>query len=60
MSLREAYERKEISKVQQIKGRDNLADTYTKKTPNGALERLISINILKIRVEAYIKYLDQN
>ena len=60
MSLREAYERKEISEVRWIEGRDNPADACTKKTPNGALERLISTNTLKIRVEAYVERLDQN
>jgi phosphopentomutase len=58
MSLREVYKKKEISKVWWIKGRDNLVDTYMKKILNRALERLIFINILKIRVEVYIEYLD--
>jgi hypothetical protein len=60
MLLKEVYKRKEISKVWWIKGRDNLVDIYIKKILNRALERLISINTLKIRVEAYIECLDQN
>jgi hypothetical protein len=58
MSLREVYKRKEIFKVWWIKGRDNLVNTYIKKILNRALERLIFINTLKIRVEVYIEYLN--
>lgn len=57
MSLREAYEKKEISEVRWIDGKDNPADACTKKAPNGALEKLISTNTLKIRVEAYVERL---
>jgi hypothetical protein len=59
MSLRESYEKKEISEVRWIDGRDNPADACTKKTPNSALEQLISTNRLKIRIEAYVDRLDQ-
>lgn len=59
MSLREAYERKDISEVRWIDGKDNPADACTKKTPNGALEKLISTNTLRIRVEAYVERLNQ-
>jgi hypothetical protein len=59
MSLRESYEKKENSEVRWIDGRDNPADACTKKTPNSALEQLISTNRLKIRIEAYVDRLDQ-
>jgi hypothetical protein len=59
MSLRESYERKEISEVRWIDGRDNPADACTKKTPNTALGQLISTNRLKIRIEAYVDRLDK-
>lgn len=59
MSLREAYERKDISEVRWIDGKDNPADACTKKAPNGALEKLISTNTLRIRVEAYVERLDE-
>ena len=58
ISLRKAYKRKEISKIRWIKGKNNPIDACIKKIPNGALERLISINTLKIRIEAYIECLN--
>jgi hypothetical protein len=33
---------------------DNPADACTKKTPNTALEKLVSYNKLKIKVEAWV------
>jgi hypothetical protein len=59
MSLRESYEKKEISEVRWIDGKDNPADACTKKTPNQALERLISTNTLRIRIEAFVDRLDK-
>jgi hypothetical protein len=58
MLLREAYEKKEIFKIRWIDGKDNLVDAYMKKTLNGALERLISINTLRIKIKAYVDCLD--
>lgn len=55
MSLRESYERREISEVRWINGKDNPADAFTKKAPNQALETLISTNKLRIRVEAFVE-----
>lgn len=54
MALREAYERREISELRWIDGRDNPADAMTKATPNTALETLIDTNELRIRVEGYV------
>ena len=54
MSLRESYEKREISKVRRIDGRDNLADVFTKRNLNLALEQLILTNKLVVRVEAFI------
>ena len=54
MSLRESYEKREISKVRRIDGRDNPADAFTKRNPNSALKQLISTNKLVVRVEAFI------
>ena len=59
MSLRESYERKEIAEICWVDGRDNPADAFTKKTPNKALEQLISTNRLKVRVEAYVERPDR-
>ena len=55
MSLRESYERREIAEICWVDGRDNPADAFTKKTPNKALEQLVSTNTLTVRVEAYVE-----
>jgi hypothetical protein len=55
MSLRESYEKKEISEVRWINGKDNPADAFTKRTPNQALETLVSTNKLLVRVEALVE-----
>ena len=54
MSLRESYEKREISEVRRIDRRDNPADIFTKRYPNSALEQLISTNKLVVRVEAFV------
>jgi hypothetical protein len=54
MSLRELYENREITKVRWINGKDNSANACTKKTPNTVLEKLVSHNKLKIKVEACV------
>ena len=54
MSLRQAYERREIHEVRWIDGRDNPADAMTKALPNRALESLVSTNELTVRVEGYV------
>jgi hypothetical protein len=57
MSLRESYERREITEVRWINSKDNPADACIKRTPNLALERLVSYNKLKIQVEACVERL---
>ncbi|KAI0398644.1 hypothetical protein F4802DRAFT_611456 [Xylaria palmicola] len=57
MSLRESYEKKEISEVRWINGKDNPADAFTKRAPNQALETLVSTNKLLVRVEALVERL---
>ena len=54
ISLRESYEKREISKVRRIDGRDNPADAFTKRYPNSALKQLILTNKLVVRVEAFV------
>jgi hypothetical protein len=58
MSLRESYEKREITEVRWINGKDNPADACTKRTPNSALEKLVSYNKLKIQVEACVERLN--
>ncbi|RWA03359.1 hypothetical protein EKO27_g11746 [Xylaria grammica] len=55
MSLRESYEKREISDVRWINGKDNPADAFTKRAPNQALETLVSTNRLTVRVEAFVE-----
>ena len=58
MSLRESYEKREINEIRWINGKDNPADACTKKTPNLALEKLVSTNRLRIKVEASVERLE--
>jgi hypothetical protein len=58
MSIRESYEKREISEIRWINGKDNPADACTKKTPNRAIENLILHNCLTIRVEASVDRLN--
>jgi hypothetical protein len=58
MSLRESYEKREISEIRWINGKDNPADACTKRTPNSALTNLVSYNKLDIKVEAFVERKD--
>lgn len=59
MSLRESYEKREISEIRWIDGRDNPADALTKRDPNNALSTLVSERKITIRVQAYVDRLDR-
>jgi hypothetical protein len=50
MYLRQAYERRKITEVKWIKGRNNPADAITKAKPCQALKTLININKLNLEV----------
>ncbi|KAF2726910.1 hypothetical protein EJ04DRAFT_452395, partial [Polyplosphaeria fusca] len=58
MSLWKLYENREIQEIRWINSKDNPADTCTKKTPNQALEKLVSTNHLTVKVEAFVDRLD--
>lgn len=58
MSLREAYERREISEIRWIDGRDNPADALTKKTPN-SVATLVNDGKITVRVEAFVDRLER-
>ena len=60
MSLRESYEKREISEIQWIDGRDNPADALTKKTPNHALATLVSTGQVRIRIQAFADRFDRS
>jgi hypothetical protein len=55
MALRQSYERREITEVRWINGKDNPADAMTKSAPNKALEKLIDSNKLNVRVEGWVE-----
>jgi hypothetical protein len=54
MALRQSYERREITEVRWIDGKDNPANAMTKSNPNKALEKFIDSNQLSIRVEGWV------
>ncbi len=53
--LGESYEKKEISEIRWIEGRDNPADAFTKGYPNEALRTVVSTNCLTVRIEAFVE-----
>jgi hypothetical protein len=54
MALRQSYERRELQEVRWINGADNLADAFTKATPNRALEDFIDNNEITVRLEGWV------
>ncbi|KAF1935700.1 hypothetical protein EJ02DRAFT_460141, partial [Clathrospora elynae] len=55
MALRQSYERREITEIRWINGDDNPADTFTKASPNRALERFIDSNELTVQIEGWVQ-----
>jgi hypothetical protein len=58
MAMRQSYERRELSEIRWINGKDNPADAMTKSIPNKALQSLIDTNELQIRVEGWVQRMD--
>lgn len=54
MALRQSYERREVYEIRWIHGDDNLADAFTKATPNRAFERFVDTAAAKIRMEGWV------
>jgi hypothetical protein len=54
LALRESYQRRELQEIRWINGEDNLADAFTKVTPNRTLERFIDRNEATVRVEGWV------
>ncbi|KAK1992517.1 hypothetical protein LX36DRAFT_662322, partial [Colletotrichum falcatum] len=50
MAIRQSYERREIHEIRWIHGSDNPADSFTKSSPNSALEALVSDGKVKIQI----------
>ncbi|KHJ33634.1 hypothetical protein EV44_g3547 [Erysiphe necator] len=55
MALRQSYERRELSEVRWINGRDNPADAMTKADATKSLKELIEHNEMTIRVEGWVQ-----
>jgi hypothetical protein len=55
MALRQSYERREIMEIRWINGSDNPADAMTNAEPNKALEKFITTNTLRVRVEGWVE-----
>jgi hypothetical protein len=55
MALRQSYERREIAEIRWIDGKDNPADAMTKSGSNKALEKFLDDNMLRIRVDGWVK-----
>ena len=54
MSLRQAYERREIAEVKWVKGTTNPADSMTKLSSSNALKALIDTNIVQWEVQEWV------
>ncbi|KAK1995303.1 hypothetical protein LX36DRAFT_659756 [Colletotrichum falcatum] len=54
IALRQSYERREIHEIRWIHGSDNPADSFTKSSPNSALEALVSDGKVKIRMNRWV------
>jgi len=57
MAIRECYERREISEVRWICGKDNPSDRMTKdpEKTNDALKQLVDTNTLTVRMEGWVE-----
>ena len=55
MSLRQSYERREITEVRWIKGENNPADSMTKTKPCSALKTLIDTNRINLIASEWVE-----
>lgn len=55
MALRQSYKRRELHEIRWINGNYNPADAMTKASPHQALEKLVTTNKLRIRVEGWVR-----
>ena len=55
LSVRQSYERREITEILWIAGSKNPADAMTKSKPCDALQRLIDTNKLDLQVEEWVE-----
>jgi hypothetical protein len=55
MSIRQSYERRELSEVRWVDGNSNPADAMTKANPNKALQQLVDSNTLRVKVQGWVQ-----
>lgn len=55
MSLRQSYERREITEIKWIHGHNNLADSMTKRRPSSALKTLIDTNRINLDTTEWVE-----
>lgn len=55
MSIRQSYEKRELSEIRWISGEDNPADSMTKVNATKALKRLVDQNKLTIKVNGWVQ-----
>lgn len=55
LSVRQSYERREITEILWIAGEKNPADAMTKSKPCDALQRLIDTNKLDLEVQEWVE-----
>ena len=55
LSIRQSYERRELTEMRCIDGARNPADAMTKANPNKALQELIDTNKLKVKMEGWVQ-----
>lgn len=58
MSLRQAYERRQITEIKWIEGEANPADAMTKGKPCGALQDLINTNSIDLKAIGWVERTD--
>ena len=55
MSLRQSYERREITEIKWIHGHNNPADSMTKSKPSSALKTLIDTNRINLDTTEWVE-----
>ena len=58
LSLRQSYERREITEILWIKGDKNPADAMTKEKACGALQKLVDTNKLDLAIDGWVEGTD--
>ena len=55
LSLRQSYERREVTEIKWIHGHNNPADSMTKTKPSSALKTVIDINRINLDTTKWVE-----